>query len=143
MASGTGVSPPLGICVLAGLFAVALIAVLITGAAVFASLSPSAPATDLDTSPALIAGAVFLLAPLLGYASWGLLRAVPSAWTVSFALIGFNFVADLAMAASGRPADGLLGAVATSLLLRYLLRPHVRDYFGFARAPKAAAATAS
>jgi hypothetical protein len=96
----------------------------------------------LVASPWAAGALVFVLAPLLAWAAWGLVHAEPSAWAVAFALVLGNAAADVAIALSGRPVDGALGAAAACAILLYLASPAVRAYFGLAAA-SAASATAS
>jgi hypothetical protein len=79
---------------------------------------------------AKIAGVGFVvLAVVLLLAGVGWFRRRRWGWVLGTSVIGVNMIGDLINSARGEWLKGAVGVVIAGLLLFYLTRPGVRDYF--------------
>jgi len=77
-----------------------------------------------------IAGPLFLvLSAALAAAAVGWLRRRYWGWLLGFIIIAINAAGDLANLLRGEALKGAVGVIIAGLLLMYMMRPTVRDYF--------------
>ena len=118
---------PLGVTILAYLaFFVALSAMLL-GAFALAGGRDAIAQVFLLPGP-LVIPALVVAAALVAGTGIGLLRRARWAWLVAILLVGASAVADVARLAR-RDARGLTGIALVAVVIWYLLRAEVRDWF--------------
>jgi len=71
-----------------------------------------------------------ILSPMLGLAAVGWFRRRRWGWVLGVTIIAINMAGDLSQVVFGERLKGAVGVVIAGLLLVYMTRPGVRDYFG-------------
>jgi hypothetical protein len=71
-----------------------------------------------------------ILCPMLGLAALGWFRRRRWGWVLGITIIAINMTGDLGQLFLGKRWKGAIGLVVAGLLLSYMARRRVRDYFG-------------